>query len=75
MAHAGLCPRDIVIKIMAEDEPALAIIDSDGLDLADEVRYPLFLNEAVPWTTGAKVYQKVGEDNDRILLDNWWDGL
>ncbi|PVF91271.1 hypothetical protein CPB86DRAFT_830669 [Serendipita vermifera] len=43
--------------------------------MVGDVRYPPFLNPKVPWPTGVEAYQKVGEEDDRILLHNWWDGF
>jgi hypothetical protein len=79
MVHADLRPKNIMIKVgpnrdivMAEDEPILSVIDFDWGGLVGEVCYPPLLNKKIPWPTGAKAYQKVGKDDDRTLLNNWW---
>lgn len=79
MVHVDLRPKNIMIKvdgngdiIISEQEPILSMIDFDWAGTVDEVLYPPFLNPKVPWPPGAKAYQKVGENHDRILLNNWW---
>jgi len=41
--------------------------------MVDEVCYPPFRNPKIPWRTGTEDYGKVGRNDDRILLENWWD--
>jgi hypothetical protein len=79
MVHADLRPKNIMVKvdgqhrmIMSKDEPVLSLIDFDWAGMVGEVRYPPFLNPRVPWPEGAGGYEKVGHDDDRILLSNWW---
>jgi hypothetical protein len=82
MVHADLRPKNIMIKvdqnhdiIMAEDEPTLSVIDFDWAGTVDKACYPPLLNKKIPWPTGAKAYQKVGKEDDRTLLNNWWDAF
>jgi hypothetical protein len=78
MVHTDLRPKNIMIKvdgnrkIMAKGGLSLSVIDFDWAGLVDEVCYPPFLNKKVLWPPGAKAYQKVGKDDDKILFDNWW---
>jgi hypothetical protein len=79
MVHADLRPKNIMIKvdrkrgiIMAEGEPTLSVIDFDWAGPVDEACYPPLLNPKILWPAGAKAYQKVGKDDDKILLNNWW---
>jgi hypothetical protein len=85
MVHVDLRPKNIMIKVDgnhkiimakgAKGGPSLSVIDFDWAGLVDEVCYPPFLNKKVLWPPGAKAYQKVGKDDDRILLGNWWDAF
>ena len=82
MVHTDLRPKNIMIKvdrnrdiIMAGDEPTLSVIDFDWGGLVGDVCYPPFLNPKIPWPTGAKAYQKVGMDDDKTLLNNWWEAF
>jgi hypothetical protein len=79
MVHADLRPKNIMVKVdeqrqmvMSGSEPVLLLIDFDWAGIVDEVRYPPFLNRCIPWPAGAEGYKKVGRDDDRILLENWW---
>jgi hypothetical protein len=79
MVHADLRPKNIMIKVdrnrdisMAEGEPTLSVIDFDWGGLVGEACYPPFLNPKIPWPGGANAYEKVGKDDDKTLLDNWW---
>jgi hypothetical protein len=80
MVHTDLRPKNIMVKVdkdgdivMSEDKPILSLIDFDWSGMVDDVHYPPFLNPTLPWPTGVKAYQRVGENDDRILLHNWWD--
>jgi len=80
MVHADLRPKNIMAKVdeqhritISEDEPILSVIDFDLAGMVDEACYPPFLNPQVPWPTGTEDYGKVGRNDDRILLENWWD--
>jgi hypothetical protein len=82
MVHADLRPTNVMIKvdgkghiILSKGVPILSVIDFDWAGTVGEACYPPFLNRKVPWPEGAKAYQKVGEDDDRILLNNWWDAF
>ena len=79
MVHADLRPESIMIQVdgqrrmrVSEDGPVLSVIDFDWAGRVDEVCYPPSLNRRVPWPPGGKVYGKVGENDDKILLNNWW---
>ena len=77
MVHADLRPKNIMVQVdgqrrMTKDEPVLSVIDFDWSGTVGDARYPPFLNPEVPWPPEAKGYGKVGEDDDRILLNNWW---
>ncbi|PVG00116.1 hypothetical protein CPB86DRAFT_782982 [Serendipita vermifera] len=80
MVHADLRPTNIMVKVdgnddilMREEEPILHVVDFDWAGNVGDVCYPPFLNPNVLWPSGAKAYQKVGKNDDKILLDNWWD--
>ena len=82
MVHADLRSTNILVKVdgqcqvaMAEGKPVLSIIDFDWSGLVDEARYPPFLNPRIPWPTETKGYAKVGQDDDRTLLNSWWDSF
>ncbi|KAG8824328.1 hypothetical protein FRC18_010548 [Serendipita sp. 400] len=79
MVHADLRPTNIMIKVdgkgdmmIDENEPILSVVDFDWAGRAGEVCYQPLLNPNVPWPTGAKAYKEIGQDDDRVLLDNWW---
>ncbi|PVG00642.1 hypothetical protein CPB86DRAFT_700905 [Serendipita vermifera] len=79
MVHADLRPRNIMVKvdgsrdiILHENQPLLYVVDFDWAGMVGEARYPPFLNPKVPWPTRTEAYREVGEDDDKILLDNWW---
>lgn len=79
MVHADLRPKNIMVQVdkhhqitMSETEPALSLVDFDWAGTVDEVSYPPCLNRQIPWPTAAKGFKKVGGNDDRILLDNWW---
>ena len=79
MVHADLRPTNILVKVdgqchvaMPEGKPVLSLIDFDWSGMVDEARYPPFLNPRIPWPTETKGYAKVGQDDDRNLLDIWW---
>jgi serine/threonine protein kinase len=79
MVHADLRPQNIMVKVdgqchvtMPEREPILSLIDFDWAGMVGEARYPPLLNPKVPWPEGTKCFKKVGQDDDRILLDIWW---
>ncbi|PVG00171.1 hypothetical protein CPB86DRAFT_755649 [Serendipita vermifera] len=80
MVHADLRPTNIMVKVDRENnilthnnEPILRVVDFDWSGKVNEVRYPPTLNPNIPWPTGAGPYEKVGENHDRVLLNNWWD--
>jgi hypothetical protein len=82
MVHGDLRPKNMMIKVdqtgeivMFEGEPFLLIVDFDWSGRAGEVRYPPFLNQKIPWPAGAEAYQHIGENDDKILLDNLWDSF
>ena len=82
MVHADLRPKNILVKVdeqccvtMPKGEPVLSLIDFDWSGLVDEARYPPFLNPRISWPTKTKGYAKVGPDDDRILLNSWWDAF
>ena len=82
MVHADLRPKNILVKVderhrivMSGREPVLTVIDFDWAGIVGEVCYPPLLNDRVPWPAGAEAYAKVGRDDDRILLSNWWDAF
>jgi len=79
MVHADLRPKNIMVEVdeqrrmkMSENGPVLSLIDFDWAGIVNEVCYPPFLNPRIPWPPGAEAYGKVGGDDDRILLNNWW---
>jgi hypothetical protein len=79
MVHGDLRPKNMMIKVdetgeivMIDNEPVLFIVDFDWSGRAGEVCYPPFLNQGIPWPAGAEAYQHIGENDDRVLLDNWW---
>ncbi|KAG8776178.1 hypothetical protein FRC16_004601 [Serendipita sp. 398] len=82
MVHADLRPKNIMVKvdgngdiITGTEEPFLSVIDFDWSGTVGEVCYPPFLNSRIRWPEGAKAYQKIGEKDDSILLENWWDAF
>lgn len=82
MVHVDLRPNNVMVKVdgsgemvMDEHGPIFSLIDFDCAGKVGEVRYPPFLNPAVPWPAGAKGYLKVGEKHDRNFLNNWWDAF
>ena len=82
MVHTDLRPKNILVKVdehrrvtMAEGKPVLSLIDFDWSGLVGEARYPPFLNPRIPWPTKTKGYARVGREDDRILLDSWWDAF
>ena len=79
MVHADLRPRNIMVKVDGQrrmvtsgSEPVLSLIDFDWGGVVGEACYPPFLNHCIRWPAGAEGYSKVGRDDDRALLDNWW---
>jgi len=58
---------------MSESKPVLKMIDFDWAGMVGEACYPPLLNPKITWSSGAKGYAKVGEGDDRILLNSWWD--
>ena len=82
MVHADLRPKNIMIQVDAQrhivtsaNEPVLSLIDFDWAGTVGEACYPPLLNPHIPWPTGTKAYGKVGQEDDRILLNNWWDAF
>jgi hypothetical protein len=79
MVHADFRAVNIMVKVdmngdivITEEGPVLSVIDFDWAGTAGQVCYPPFLNPSIPWPTGAKPYQKIGENDDKNLLNNWW---
>ena len=55
---------------MSGSEPVLSLIDFDWAGIVEEVCYPPFLNPRISWPVGAGAYEKVGQDDNRNLLNN-----
>jgi len=79
MVHADLRPKNIMVGVdgqghmkMHENEPALSFVNFDWAGMVGEACYPPFLNPQIHWPEGAKAFTKVGKEDDRILLQNWW---
>jgi len=82
MVHADLRPKNIMVEVdgqghmkMHENKPTLSFIDFDWAGMVGKARYPPFLNPQIPWPEGAKAFVEVGEDDDRILVENWWEAF
>jgi len=82
MVHADMRPKNIMVNVdgqrgmvMSESKPVLKMIDFDWAGMVGEACYPPLLNPKIRWPSGAKGYAKVGEGDDRILLDSWWDAF
>ena len=82
MVHADFRPKNIMVKVdeqhriaISASEPVLSLVDFDWAGTVGEACYPPFLNPRIPWPTGAKGYGKIGQEDDRILLNNWWDAF
>jgi hypothetical protein len=81
MVHADLRSMNVMIQvdgkgnIIFNDGPVLSVIDFDWSGKVGEVCYPPFLNPSIRWPEGIKSYQKIGERDDSLLLDNWWEGF
>jgi hypothetical protein len=84
MVHVDLRPKNIMVKVDGkgdmvmderENEPILSMVDFDWSGTVGEVRYSPFLNPEIAWPTGAAALKKVGVNDDRVLLNNWWDAF
>ena len=80
MVHVDLRPKNIMVKVdeqrrisMSDGKPVLSLIDFDCAGKVGDARYQPFLNPKIRWPEGAAAYEIVGPDDDRILLDSWWD--
>lgn len=79
MVHGDMRPKNIMVQVdehrhMAP-EPVLSLIDFDWAGMVDEACYPPLLNTHIHWPTGAAPYGKIGHNDDRILLENWWSAF
>jgi hypothetical protein len=82
MVHADLRPKNVMVKVdeqhrivISGSEPFLSLVDFDWTGIVGEACYPPFLNPRIHWPEGAEAYKKVGRDDDRNLLNNWWDAF